>query len=128
MLADWLLPRLAQRAWLPSLGTEAITAGAATKAGADLVIMGMTVERLADKGVELMQRYRISGVPVTEDGRLVGILTNRDLRFEGDFDQPIANVMTKENLVTVSVGTTLRVDHQRRRAAHEAAQGGTLLP
>jgi IMP dehydrogenase len=56
---------------------------------------------------ELMSRYRISGVPVTKDGRLVGILTNRDLRFESRFDLPISEVMTKENLVTVPVGTTL---------------------
>jgi IMP dehydrogenase len=55
----------------------------------------------------LMNRYRISGVPVTKNGVLVGILTNRDLRFENRFDLPISEVMTKENLVTVSVGTTL---------------------
>jgi IMP dehydrogenase len=55
----------------------------------------------------LMQRYRISGVPVTKGGKLVGILTNRDLRFETRFDLPISEVMTKENLVTVPVGTTL---------------------
>ncbi len=55
----------------------------------------------------LMSRYRISGVPVTKNGVLVGILTNRDLRFENRFDLPISEVMTKENLVTVSVGTTL---------------------
>src|SRR3954464_14449498 len=55
----------------------------------------------------LMTRYRISGVPVTKNGRLVGILTNRDLRFELRFDQPISEVMTKENLITVPVGTTL---------------------
>jgi IMP dehydrogenase len=67
---------------------------------------------------ELMRRYRISGVPVTENGRLVGILTNRDLRFETRFDLPIADVMTKENLITVPVGTTLeeaeRLLHQHR--------------
>ncbi len=56
---------------------------------------------------ELMSRYRISGVPITENGKLVGILTNRDLRFETDFDQPIRNVMTKDNLVTAPVGTDL---------------------
>jgi IMP dehydrogenase len=56
---------------------------------------------------ELMQRYRISGVPVTKNGKLVGILTNRDLRFESRWDLPIAEVMTKENLITVPVGTTL---------------------
>jgi len=55
----------------------------------------------------LMQRYRISGVPVTREGKLVGILTNRDLRFESRFDMPISEVMTKDNLITVPVGTTL---------------------
>jgi IMP dehydrogenase len=50
---------------------------------------------------EIMARYRISGVPVTKDGKLVGILTNRDLRFEDRVDLPISEVMTKENLVTV---------------------------
>ena len=58
---------------------------------------------------EIMSRYRISGVPICENGRLVGIITNRDLRFmtEADYDQPISAVMTKENLVTAPVGTTL---------------------
>src|SRR6202012_2671072 len=55
----------------------------------------------------LMQRYRISGVPVTKEGKLVGILTNRDLRFESRSDLPIEAVMTKKNLITVPVGTTL---------------------
>ncbi|MBQ8881883.1 MAG: IMP dehydrogenase, partial [Clostridia bacterium] len=55
----------------------------------------------------LMNKYRISGVPITVDGKLVGILTNRDLRFETNFDQPIKNIMTRENLVTAPVGTTL---------------------
>ena len=60
----------------------------------------------------LMARYRISGVPVTRNGKLVGILTNRDLRFETRFDLPISEVMTKENLVTVPVGTTLEQAEQ----------------
>ncbi|MDR2686255.1 MAG: IMP dehydrogenase, partial [Oscillospiraceae bacterium] len=55
----------------------------------------------------LMGRYKISGVPICREGKLVGILTNRDLRFLEDFDQPIADVMTKEGLVTSHVGTTL---------------------
>jgi IMP dehydrogenase len=63
------------------------------------------------EALELMKKYRISGVPITEDGskegRLVGILTNRDLRFETNVQRPIAEVMTKEHLVTVPVGTTL---------------------
>jgi IMP dehydrogenase len=56
---------------------------------------------------QLMARFRISGVPVTKNGKLVGILTNRDLRFETRYDLPISEVMTKENLITVPVGTTL---------------------
>ena len=58
--------------------------------------------------LDYMKRYRISGVPVTRpDGRLVGILTNRDLRFETRFDLPVSEVMTKDHLITVPVGTTL---------------------
>jgi len=67
----------------------------------------MDPEQKIYEALEVMKRYRISGVPVTRNGRLVGILTNRDLRFETQLDQPISNVMTKENLVTVAVGTTL---------------------
>jgi IMP dehydrogenase len=64
-------------------------------------------ERKIQEALDLMSRYRISGVPVTKNGRLVGILTNRDLRFENRYDLPISEVMTKENLITVPVGTTL---------------------
>jgi len=63
-------------------------------------------QKIAD-ALEVMKRYRISGVPVTTKGKLVGILTNRDLRFETRYDLPISSVMTKENLITVAVGTTL---------------------
>jgi IMP dehydrogenase len=63
------------------------------------------------EALELMKKYRISGVPITEDGskegRLCGILTNRDLRFETNVDRPISEVMTREPLFTVPVGTTL---------------------
>jgi IMP dehydrogenase len=56
----------------------------------------------------LMNKYRISGIPVVDDGqRLIGIITNRDLRFEPDEDQHVADIMTKENLVTAPLGTTL---------------------
>jgi IMP dehydrogenase len=57
--------------------------------------------------LEVMEKYRISGVPVTRGGKLVGILTNRDLRFETKLDLKIGDVMTKEKLITVPVGTTL---------------------
>ncbi|WP_018086782.1 IMP dehydrogenase [Desulfurispora thermophila] len=59
------------------------------------------------EALTLMERYRISGVPITENRKLVGILTNRDLRFETDFSRPVQEVMTKENLITAPVGTTL---------------------
>lgn len=64
-------------------------------------------DQMVQEAVNLMEKYSISGVPVTVDGVLVGILTNRDLRFEENFDQPIRNLMTKENLVTAKMGTTL---------------------
>ncbi len=63
-------------------------------------------KKVAD-ALDLMRKFSISGVPITVEGKLVGILTNRDLRFETNTDQLIAGVMTKERLVTAEVGTTL---------------------
>src|SRR5579871_699996 len=75
-------------------------------------------EQMIGDALDVMKRYRISGVPVTKHGKLVGILTNRDLRFETRTDVPISSVMTKENLITVGVGTTLEeaeaILHQHR--------------
>jgi IMP dehydrogenase len=68
------------------------------------------------EALEIMKKYRISGVPVTRQGKLLGILTNRDLRFETRLDQPIAAVMTKENLVTAPVGITLE---ESKRLLHK---------
>jgi IMP dehydrogenase len=68
------------------------------------------------EALELMEKYRISGVPITKNGLLVGILTNRDLRFETKLDQPISNVMTKNKLVTVPPGTTLE---EAKKHLHE---------
>src|SRR4029453_10878108 len=63
------------------------------------------------EALELMKKYRISGVPITQDGgkegRLVGILTNRDLRFESNLDRPISDIMTRDPLFPVPVGTPL---------------------
>jgi IMP dehydrogenase len=68
--------------------------------------------------LEVMRKYKISGVPITKNKRLVGILTNRDLRFETRFDIPISKVMTKNDLITVAVGTTLeeaeKILHEHR--------------
>jgi len=74
-------------------------------------------QRIGD-ALEIMAQYKISGVPVTENGKLVGILTNRDLRFETRTDLKVEERMTRENLITVPVGTTLeeaeRILHQHR--------------
>jgi len=67
----------------------------------------MRPEQRIHEALAVMAKYRISGVPVTRDGKAVGILTNRDLRFVRDTDQPISSVMTKERLVTVPPGTTM---------------------
>src|SRR5207245_664072 len=68
--------------------------------------------------LEVMRKYKISGVPITKNKKLVGILTNRDLRFETRFDIPISKVMTKNDLITVAVGTTLeeaeKILHEHR--------------
>ena len=70
------------------------------------------------EALDLMAAYRISGVPITEGGRLVGILTNRDVRFETDLDRTVSELMTKAGLITVPVGTTLEeskgILHQHR--------------
>jgi IMP dehydrogenase len=77
----------------------------------------MSPDAKVSDALEVMKKYKISGVPITqEDGRLVGILTNRDLRFETRFDVPIRKVMTQKNLITVPVGTTLE---QAEEILHE---------
>jgi len=82
----------------------------------DPVTMGP--EQKIFEALELMRRFHISGVPVVEGTRLVGILTNRDLRFETRYDLPIKSLMTKDNLITVPVGTTLeeaeKILHEHR--------------
>jgi IMP dehydrogenase len=78
----------------------------------------MSPDDKVSDALEMMRKYKISGVPITKNKKLVGILTNRDLRFETRFDIPISRVMTKENLITVPVGTTLqeaeKILHQHR--------------
>ncbi len=76
----------------------------------------MSPDAKVSDALEVMQKYKISGVPITSKGKLVGILTNRDLRFETRFDIPISKVMTKEKLITVPVGTTLE---QAEEILHE---------
>jgi len=78
----------------------------------------MSPDAKVAEALDVMRQYKISGVPITQNGKLVGILTNRDLRFETRFDIPISKVMTKENLITVAVGTTLedaeKILHEHR--------------
>ena len=78
----------------------------------------MSPDAKISEALEVMRKYKISGVPVTKNKKLVGILTNRDLRFENRTDVPISKAMTKENLITVPVGTTLeeaeKILHEHR--------------
>jgi IMP dehydrogenase len=67
----------------------------------------MSPDQLISDALAVMQKYKISGVPITQNSKLVGILTNRDLRFETNFNQKISQVMTRENLITVPVGINL---------------------
>ena len=88
---------------------QALEVDKVKKSESGMIVDPITVspdQKLAD-ALELMQRYRISGVPVTQNGKLVGILTNRDLRFETKLDLKISQVMTRERLITVPVGTSL---------------------
>ena len=72
----------------------------------------MDPEQKIYEALEIMKKYRISGVPITKNGKLVGILTNRDLRFEKRLDEKISMVMTKDRLITVPVGTTLEASKE----------------
>ncbi len=88
---------------------QALEVDKVKKSESGMIVDPITVspdKKLSD-ALELMQRYRISGVPVTQDGKLVGILTNRDIRFETKLDLKISQVMTKDRLITVPVGTGL---------------------
>jgi IMP dehydrogenase len=87
-----------------SIERQAVEVDKVKKSESGMIVDPITIEpeQKVHEALELMNRYRISGVPVVKNKRLVGILTNRDLRFETDLDQPVSNVMTHENLVTVS--------------------------
>ena len=79
-----------------------------SEAGMIVEPVTLSPDALVSDAVDLMERYHISGVPITgADGRLLGILTNRDLRFERNLAQPVSELMTAEGLVTAPVGTTL---------------------
>src|SRR5690348_6937415 len=88
-------------------------------------------DALVADALALMERYRVSGVPITDGGRLVGILTNRDLRFEHDTSLPVSALMTSEGLVTAPVGTTLaeaeRLLHRHRIEKLPVVDGDGVL-
>src|SRR4030043_2163366 len=79
------------------------------KSESGMILDPITISKNApiSEAMALMERNRISGVPVTEKGKLIGILTNRDLRFETQLSKKVYNVMTKEKLITAPLGTTL---------------------
>ncbi|MGB4548238.1 MAG: IMP dehydrogenase [Syntrophales bacterium] len=92
-----------------SIERQALEVDKVKKSESGMIVDPITIEpeQRVREALDLMSRYKISGVPVVKKRRLVGILTNRDLRFETNLDQPVANVMTKKNLVTVSSNITL---------------------
>lgn len=92
-----------------SIERQAVEVDKVKKSESGMIVDPITIEpeQNVQDALELMNKYRISGVPVTKNKKLVGILTNRDLRFETNINQPVSNVMTKDNLVTVSSSITL---------------------
>jgi IMP dehydrogenase len=92
-----------------TIAAQALEAEKVKKSESGMIIDPVTIgpEESIAKVLDLMERYRISGIPVVEGKRLVGIVTNRDLRFETNLDQKVKEVMTKDRLVTAPVGITL---------------------
>jgi IMP dehydrogenase len=92
-----------------SVEEQALEVDRVKKSESGMILNPITMhpEQKIYQALEIMKKYRISGVPITKNGKLVGILTNRDLRFEKKLDAEIASVMTKDHLITVPVGTTL---------------------
>ncbi len=101
-----------------SPASQALEVDQVKKSESGMIVDPITMrpEQKIFEALELMKKYRISGVPITRNGLLVGILTNRDLRFETQLDQPISSVMTKDKLVTVPPGTTLE---EAKKHLHE---------
>ncbi|MCK4390325.1 MAG: IMP dehydrogenase [Desulfobacterales bacterium] len=101
-----------------SIKSQAQEVDKVKKSESGMIVDPLTInpERPIHEVLALMERYRISGVPVVKGERLVGIVTNRDLRFETDLSKRISEVMTKDNLVTVSEGITLE---ESKKLLHE---------
>ena len=116
-----------------SIDAQAAEVDKVKRSEAGMIVDPVTMrpEQSILEALEVMKRFKISGLPVTDhSGRLVGILTNRDLRFESNLDRPISDLMTKENLVTVSPGTTLdqakAMLHKHRIEKLLVVENGTL--
>lgn len=103
-----------------SIERQALEVEKVKKSESGMIVDPITVtpNKKISEVLDIMKKYRISGVPVVQEGNLVGIITNRDLRFETNLDQPVEAVMTKENLATARVGITLEeskaILHARR--------------
>ena len=97
-----------------SLSSQVLEVDKVKKSESGMILNPITMhpEQKIFEAMEVMKKYRISGVPITKDGKLVGILTNRDLRFEKRLDENISTVMTKDRLITVPVGTTLEASKE----------------
>jgi len=93
---------------------QAIEVDKVKKSESGMILNPITMdpEQKIYEALEIMKKYRISGVPITKSGKLVGILTNRDLRFEKRLEEKISTVMTKDHLITVPVGTTLEASKE----------------
>jgi IMP dehydrogenase len=92
-----------------SIGRQTEEADKVKRSESGMIVDPVTIapELSVRQALDIMTKYKVSGLPVTRGSHLVGILTNRDLRFERNLDQPVSAIMTKDNLVTVPVGTTL---------------------
>ena len=97
-----------------SISDQALEVDKVKKSESGMILNPITMhpDQKIYEALEIMKKYRISGVPITKEGKLVGILTNRDLRFEKRLDEKIATVMTKDRLITVPVGTTLEASKE----------------
>ena len=101
-----------------SIENQVLEVGKVKKSESGMIIDPVTIrpDETVSEVLRLMEAYRISGVPVTEGDRLVGIVTNRDLRFETDMTRPVSEVMTSQNLVTVTEGINL---DESKKLLHE---------
>ena len=101
-----------------SINSQAMEVDKVKKSESGMIVDPVTInpENLVSQVLELMKKYRISGLPVIKGDQLVGIVTNRDLRFETELDKPVLEVMTKDNLITVTEGITLE---ESKKLLHE---------